>query len=147
MRAISLISRDFATQDEVQGFYHPADGVGQGTWFGDIFGLVSGGMGYFILPEVGPLTVIGPLSGMIAGAIEGAGPSALVNGLVTAGIPHDQALKYQERILAGDFMVVLYGGAEETSRAHETLENTAQTHLWAHGFVSGGPPKASAWPA
>ena len=134
---ISIIGRNFETHQDIQGFYRPADaalnGAGQGAWFGGLFGLMMGAMGFFVMPAVGALMVMGPLSGMIAGAIGGAGVGALINGLVASGVPRDQALKYQERLQAGEFLVVVHGDAGETMRAHEILEGTAQTHLQAHG--------------
>lgn len=137
---ISIVGRNFETREDVQGFYRPADaaldGAGQGAWFGGIFGLMMGAMGFFVMPAVGALMVMGPLSGMIAGAIGGAGVGALINGLVAAGVPRDQALMYQERLKAGEFLVVVHGSAGETARAHEILGGTAQTHLQAHGGVS-----------
>jgi len=137
---ISIIGRNFETHEDVQGFYRPADaaldGASQGAWFGGIFGLMMGAMGFFIMPAVGALMVMGPLSGMIAGAIGGAGVGALINGLVAVGVPRDQALKYQERLQAGEFLVVVHGSADETARAHEILEGTTQTHLQAHNAVT-----------
>lgn len=137
---ISIIGRNFETHEDVQGFYRPADaaldGASQGAWFGGIFGLMMGAMGFFIMPAVGALMVMGPLSGMIAGAIGGAGVGALINGLVAVGVPRDQALKYQERLQAGEFLVVVHGSADETARAHEILEGTTQMHLQAHSAVT-----------
>lgn len=134
---ISIIGRHFETHEDIQGFYRPADaalaGAGQGAWFGGIFGLMAGAFGFFVFPVVGALMVLGPLSGMIAGAIGGAGVGALINGLVASGVPRDQALKYQERLQAGEFLVVAHGGSEETLLAHQILDGTAQTHLQTHG--------------
>ncbi len=134
---ISIIGRHFETREDVQGFYRPEDavlaGAGQGAWFGGFFGLMMGAMGFFVFPMVGALMVLGPLSGMIAGAIGGAGVGAFINGLVASGVPRDQALKYQERLQAGEFLVVVHGDADETMRAHQILGGTAQTYLQAHG--------------
>ena len=141
---ISIVGRNFESHEDVQGFYRPADaaldGAGQGAWFGGLFGLMLGAMGFFVMPAVGAFMVMGSLSGMIAGAIGGAGVGALVNGLVTSGIPREQALKYQERLQAGEFLVVVHGSAEMTARAHEVLHGTGQTHLQTH---SAGPDTGS----
>ena len=145
---ISIIGRNFETHEDVQGFYRPADaaldGAGQGAWFGGIFGLMLGAMGFFVMPAVGALMVMGPLSGMIAGAIGGAGVGALINGLVASGVPRDQALKYQERLQAGEFLVVVHGGAGEMMRAHEILEGTTPSHLQAHGAAEGSETRPMA---
>ena len=139
---VSIIGRNFETQEDVQGFYRPADaaldGAGTGAWYGGIFGLMLGAMGFFVMPAVGALMVMGPLSGMIAGAIGGAGVGALINGLVASGIPREQALKYQERLQAGEFLVVVHGDVGQTMRAHKILEGTTQTHLQAHGMAAEG---------
>jgi len=142
VRGISIIGRHFETREDVQGFYRPEDaaldGAGQGAWLGGIFGLLMGAMGFFVLPAVGALMVLGPLSGMIAGAIGGAGVGALINGLVVAGVPREQALRYQERLQAGEFLVVVHGSAGEAARAHGILENSGQAHLQTHGAMTEG---------
>jgi hypothetical protein len=133
MDTISIIGRNYETREDIIGFYKPADaalqGAGQGAWFGGFFGLLLGAMGFFVVPVVGALFVIGPLAGMIAGAIGGAGVGALINALIAAGVPRDQALKYQERLQAGEYLVVVHGGSDEPKQAHEILSGTAQTHL------------------
>ena len=110
---ISIIGRHFETHEDVQGFYRPADaalaGAGTGAWFGGFFGLMAGAMGFFVFPVVGALMVMGPIAGLIAGAIGGAGVGALINGLIVAGVPRDQALKYQDRLQAGEYLVVVHG--------------------------------------
>jgi hypothetical protein len=133
---ISIIGRNFETHEDIQGFYRPADaaieGAGQGAWFGGIFGLMLGAFGFFILPVIGGLMIIGPLAGLVAGAIGGAGVGALINALMTMGVSRDQALKYQERLQAGEFLVVLHGSADETAHAREILDDTMQTHIQTH---------------
>jgi hypothetical protein len=135
---ISIIGRNYETREDVQGFYKPADaavdGAKQGAWFGGIFGLLMGAMGFFIFPIVGGVMAIGPIAGLIAGAIGGAGVGALVNSLVTMGVPHDQALKYQEQLKAGEFLVVVHGGDEDVARASEILAGTSHTGLQSHSL-------------
>ena len=137
MEHISIVGRNFETQDEVHGFYHPRDtaldGAGFGSWFGGIFGLMLGAVGFFVFPGVGAFAAIGPLSGLIAGAVGGAGVGALLNGLAAAGIRKEEALKYQDRLKAGEFLVVVHAVADETTRAHRILADTGQTDLQTHG--------------
>ena len=137
LESISIIGRNYETHEDVQGFYRPADavkdGAGQGAWVGGLFGLMLGAMGFFILPVVGGLMVMGPLSGLIAGAIAGAGVGALVNGLTAAGVPREHALRYQSRLEAGEFLVVVHGTADLSERAHTILQGTEHTDLQTHG--------------
>ena len=140
---VSIIGRNFETHEDIQGFYRPADaaleGAQQGAWFGGLFGLMLGAMGFFVFPIVGGLLIAGPLAGLVAGAISGAGVGALVNGLVASGIPQDQALKYQERLQAGEFLVVLDGSEDETARAHEILDDALPTYLQSHPMAPEDP--------
>ena len=139
LTTISIIGRNYETHEEVQGFYHPADaalsGAGQGAWFGGVFGLMMGAFGFFVFPALGSIIVLGPLSGMIAGAIGGAGLGAVINALVAAGVPKNQALKYQARLQAGEFLVLVQGDNVETTRAQEILHATPQTHLQTHSLT------------
>jgi hypothetical protein len=136
MTAISIIGRNYETIEDVQGFYRPADaalaGAGPGAWAGGIFGWFLGAFGFFVFPVVGAIMVLGPLSGLIAGAIAGAGVGALVNALMAAGIPKYQALKYQSRLQAGEFLLLVHGGDFETSRATEILKSTSTTDVQVH---------------
>ena len=122
---ISIVGRHFETHEDVQGFYRPVDvalaGAGQGAWYGGLFGLLLGAFGFFVLPLVGGLVVMGPLAGLVAGAIGGAGAGALLTSLVGLGVPHDQALKYQRRLQAGEFIVMVHGSAAELAQAHALL--------------------------
>jgi hypothetical protein len=140
INTVSIIGRNFETHEDIQGFYKPEDaaleGAGTGAWFGGFFGLMWGAMGWFVIPGIGPLLVLGPLAGMIAGAIGGAGVGALINGLVVAGVPRDRALKYQERLQAGEFLVVVHGGADAAARAHHILDGTSQIDLQTHSSSS-----------
>jgi hypothetical protein len=140
MPIISIIGRNFETHEDIQGFYRPedaaVDGAKQGAWFGGLFGLMMGAMGFFIFPIVGGVMAIGPIAGLIAGAIGGAGVGALMTSLMTIGVPREQALKYQEQIKAGEFLVVVHGDAQRVSQAQDILAATPHSgiqssSLWA----------------
>jgi hypothetical protein len=134
---ISIIGRNFETREDVQGFYRPEDaavsGAIQGAWFGGFFGMLAGAMGLFIFPAIGALMVFGPLAGLIAGAVGGAGVGALLNALIAMGIPRHQALKYQDRLQAGEFLVVVHAGSDQATRAHEILAQTEHSVLHSYG--------------
>lgn len=142
MDKISIIGRSLQTGDDIQSFYRPADaaleGVEAGAWFGGICGLLIG-TGLFILPAVGPVFVLGPLAGLVAAAMGGAGLGALITGLVSLGIHQDQANKYQASIHAGEFLVIVHGATgAETDRACSILQDTGQTYLRTHCIFHGG---------
>jgi hypothetical protein len=142
IKKISIIGRDFQLREDVQGYYRPSDaakeGAGFGAWFGGLFGLLMG-FGLFVLPIAGTVVVLGPLAGLIAGAIGGAGIGALVNALIALGMSKEQALKYQARLQAGEFLVTVIGTSEEIERAAEVIDSTnnieAQTYKGAQAVV------------
>ena len=132
MKNVSIIGRNFQLREEVQGYYRPSDaakeGAGFGAWFGGLFGLLMG-FGFFVFPIAGSLVVLGPLAGMVAGAISGAGIGALVNALIALGMSREQALKYQARLQAGEFLLTVIGTPEEIERARSVIENTGHVDL------------------
>ena len=139
---ISLIGRNFETREDVEGFYRPSDaaldGAQTGAWFGGLFGLLLG-TGFFFIPVIGPVFVLGPFAGLVAGAIGGAGVGALTSGLISLGIPQDQAVKYQAQVRSGEFLVVVHGAtAAETDHACATLQGTGQAMLQTHTIFHGG---------
>jgi uncharacterized membrane protein len=132
MQKISIIGRDFQVREDVQGYYRPSDaakeGAGFGAWFGGLFGLLMG-FGFFLLPVAGTIVVLGPLAGMVAGAISGAGIGALVNALIALGMSKEEALKYQARLQAGEFLVSVIGTPDEVERARSLLQGTGEVDL------------------
>ncbi|SPE59965.1 conserved hypothetical protein [Verrucomicrobia bacterium] len=144
MQKISILGRDFQLREDVQGYYRPSDaakeGAGFGAWVGGLFGMLLG-FGFFVLPVAGTLVVLGPLAGLIAGAIGGAGIGALVNALVTLGMSREQALKYQERLQAGEFLVTVVGTSEEIESARRLIEDTDKVDVQT---FQGAQPAAEA---
>jgi hypothetical protein len=148
MERVSIIGKDWRVRQDVQGFYTPKDaakeGAAQGAWIGGLFGILWGA-GFFLLPIAGPLVVLGPLAGLIAGAVGGAGIGALVSGLIAMGIPKEEALKYQTRLEAGEFLVVVHGTADEVAKGREILQGTKKVSVDSHAGPAGqtGVPPAN----
>ena len=138
---VSLIGRVFETRGLIQGFYCPPERIGEDAtglaWRSGVFALMTGATGFFVLPVVGCVTILGLLSTFVAAAVNVAGVGALINGLVTIGIPRDEALGYQTRLQEDEFLVIYYGREHEAAWAHALLDDAAQTHLRMH-TVAGG---------
>ena len=132
LRKISIIGRNFELREDPQGYYRPSDaakeGAGFGAWFGGLFGMLLG-FGFFVFPVAGTLVVLGPLAGLIAGAISGAGIGALVSALISLGIPKDQAIKYEARLKAGEFLITVMGSPEEAEQAENLLRGTGEVEV------------------
>jgi hypothetical protein len=128
MTKLSIIGKDFQTEEGVLGFYTSGDrmkawGKG-GAFWGGILGLLSGSA-LFVIPGIGPLLVAGPIVAWIVGVLEGAvvvgGLSALGAGLYSIGIPEDAIIEYETQIKAGKFAVIANGTLTEVSEIEAAL--------------------------
>lgn len=140
LQNLSIVGKDYQTEEEVVGYYSTGDRMKAwgktGAFWGGLWGLLFGSA-FFLIPGIGPLLAAGPLVGWIVGALEGAvvvgGLSALGAGLYSIGIPEDSILEYETHIRAGKFVVIVHGSTEETGRAKETLATTSHSGMQEHG--------------
>lgn len=139
MKKLSIVAKDFSTEEHVAGFYNTGDRMKfwgtRGAFWGSLWGMLFG-TGLFFIPAVGPIVAMGPIAGWIAGALEGAALGATV-GVVGAalsgvGIPHDSVVKYEADVKAGKFLVLARGSADEMERARGVLKATGPSQLAAH---------------
>jgi hypothetical protein len=141
MKKLSIVGRDYHTDENVIGYYNAGDRMKYwgkaGAFWGGIWGLLFGSA-FFFIPGVGPLLVAGPLVGWIIGALEGAvvvgGVSAIGAGIYSLGIPKDSVLQYETAIKTGKFALIAHGPQEEVTRAREILERTYPETLEHHGL-------------
>lgn len=131
MKKISIIGRDYETEEHVVGFLNAGDRAkvfGKlGAFWGGLMGMLFGSAMMFI-PVVGHVIVLGPLAATLFGGLQGAvivgGISALAGALMAVGIPRDSVLRYETALKANKFMLVVHGDAQEIRRAHELLKTS-----------------------
>src|SRR5215472_1648396 len=129
IKKLSIIGRDYHTEDNVVGFYSTGDRMKYwgklGAFWGGIWGLLAGAAVLFI-PGVGPIVAAGSVVTWIAAALEGAlvvgGLSALGAGLYSLGVPKDSILKYETSVQAGKFILIAHGTADEVEKARGILQ-------------------------
>jgi len=139
MTKLSIVGRDYHTDEHVVGYYNAGDRMmywgKQGAFWGGLWGMLFGSA-FFFVPGVGPLLVAGPLVTWIIGALEGAavmgGLSALGAALVSIGIPKDSVLQYEASLKAGKFLLVLHATPGEVERAKDCLDNTEAAETTIH---------------
>jgi hypothetical protein len=139
MRKLSIVGRDYHTDEHVVGYYNTGDRMKHwgklGAFWGGIWGLLFGSA-FFFIPGVGPLLVAGPLVGWIVGALEGAvvvgGLSAIGAGLYSLGIPKDSILQYETALKTGKYVLIVHGSMDETTHAKEILNRTKPETLEHH---------------
>jgi hypothetical protein len=136
---ISIIGKDYHTEEKVVGYYSTGDRMkswgGLGAFWGGIWGLLFGA-GFFLVPGIGPVLVAGPFLAALIGALESAvvvgGLSAVAAGLVSLGIPKESAVKYEAEIKADKFVLIVLGTAEESERARSILAGTSPISIEKH---------------
>jgi hypothetical protein len=139
MKKLSIVGRDYHTDEHVVGYYNAGDRMKYwgkaGAFWGGIWGLLFGSA-FFLIPGVGPLVMAGPIVGWILGALEGAvvvgGLSALGAGLYSLGIPKDSVLRYETAVQTGKFVVIAHGSPDEMALARKTIHATSPETLEEH---------------
>jgi uncharacterized membrane protein len=139
MKKLSIVGRDYHTDENVIGYYNAGDRMKYwgklGAFWGGFWGLLFGSA-FFLIPGVGPLLVAGPLVGWIVGALEGAavvgGLSALGAGLYSVGIPKDSILQYETAVKSGKYVLIAHGSDAETTHAREIISRTNPEALQEH---------------
>lgn len=143
MKKLSIVGRDYHSDEHVVGYYNMGDrmkywgkmGAGIGAFWGGLWGLLFGAA-FFWIPGLGPTLVAGPLVSWIVGAIEGAavigGLDALGAGLYSLGIPKNSILKYETALKADKFVLIVHGSPAETARAQSIINGTSPEAVESH---------------
>jgi hypothetical protein len=139
MKTLSIIGKDYHTEDNVVGYYNKGDRMmawgKRGAFWGGLWGMLFGSA-FFFIPGIGPLVFAGPVVSWIAGALEGAavvgGLSVLGAALTNVGIPRDSVLKYETAIKADKFLLVVHGTADDAKKAGAILDKATPSATTLH---------------
>jgi hypothetical protein len=139
MKKLSIVGRDYHTEDHVIGFYNAGDRMKfwgkRGAFWGGLMGMLFGSA-LFLVPGIGHLLVLGSLGGWIVGALGEAAVvgslTALGAGLYSVGIPKDSILKYETALKADQFVVVAHGSVADVAAARNILERTGALSVDEH---------------
>jgi len=143
MKKLSIVGKDYHTEEHVIGYYNAGDRMKvwgkRGAFWGGLWGMLFGSA-FFLIPGLGPIFVFGPLVAWIVGALEGAvvvgGLSALGAGLYSIGIPKNSIVQYEAALKSDKFLVIAHGTADQVAKAKSILETTGATQVAAHPGVS-----------
>src|SRR5277367_3654011 len=135
MKKLSIVGKDFRTEEHAIGYYNVGDRVKfwgkTGAFWGGLVGILFSSA-FLLIPVVGHLIVLGPLVTSIISGLEGAavvgGTSALFAALAGLGIPKDSVIQYENDVKAGKFLVVAQGTQEDVLRAKSILGAAASVH-------------------
>ncbi len=106
------------------------EGLKTGATAGGVVGGLTGllvGLGTLAIPGVGPIMLAGAtataIATSVAGGAIGAAAGGMVGGLVGLGIPEDRAQDYHDRVVRGEYLVIIDGNEAEIARAGEMLKH------------------------
>ena len=146
MKKLSIVGRDYRTEENVIGYYTTGDRMmywGKlGAIWGGFWGLLFGSA-FFVVPGLGPLLVAGPLVLWIVSALESAvvtgGLTALGAGLYSIGIPKNSVLQYETEVKNGRLLLVAHGTSKEVAQARDILSGTESqaTAIYAEPVTAG----------
>jgi hypothetical protein len=138
MDKVSIIAKQAEENDQLSGA-KMSDRVGDrdvesttsvvgDAMTGATWGTVLVGLTSLALPGIGPILAAGSLgAGLIAGvggmALGASNTAGLVKALADLGIPAERAEAYSDRLVQGDYLVIVDGIEEEIHRAEEIFKN------------------------
>ena len=143
MKMMSIVGKDYHTDEQVVGYYNTGDRMKywgkMGAFWGGMWGWLFGAA-FFMIPGLGPILVAGPLVAWIVGALEGAllvgGLSALGAGLYSIGIPKDSIVKYETALKSDKFLLMAHGTADEVAKARDIMQATHPVEVTVHAVTS-----------
>jgi len=153
MTKISIIGRDYQTEEHVLGYFNTGERAkffGKlGAFWGGLAGILVGATFMFV-PVVGQLVILGPIAATIVSGLEGAlfagAASAFVGALTAIGIPRDSVLRYETALKANKFLLVVHGDTQQINRVHEVLDDMSLVSFDAHS-VPGARTAAMSYAA
>lgn len=139
MKKLSIVARDYHTEENVVGYYNTGDRMQAwgkvGAFWGGLWGFLFGSA-FFWIPGLGPILVAGPLVSWIVGALEGAilmgGMSAVGAGLYSMGIPKDSILRYERELKNNKFVLIVHGSMDDTTHAQAILDCSTHPETLEH---------------
>ena len=97
--------------------------AGRDAVYGAIAGFVAGTI-LAVIPGIGPILAVGPITAAIAGIGVGAATGGVIGVLREQGISEDEAEYYAEGIRRGGSLVAVRADSETESKASEVLKNS-----------------------
>jgi len=139
MKKLSIVGKDYHSEEHVIGYYSTGDRMKAwgkfGAFWGGLWGLLFGSA-FFLIPGIGPVLMAGPLVTALISGLEGAvllgGMSVLGAALVSLGVPKHSAIVYETELAAGKFVLIVHGTQEETAKARGLLQLTNHEGVTEH---------------
>ncbi|WP_348256391.1 hypothetical protein [Leptolyngbya sp. PL-A3] len=134
MERVSIVARGPQPREERAHTSHVGnksdEGAISGAITGGLLGTLTGllvGLGTLAIPGVGPIMLAGAIATAVATTLAGTGIGAVAGGLLGAliglGIPERDARHYHDRIMRGEYLLVVDGSDDEIARVEQALHH------------------------
>lgn len=110
------VGKDVTNEKDAAG--GAAAGAVTGGTIGGFGGLLLG-LGALAIPGVGPIVAAGPIAAAITGALAGGAVGGLAGALIDYGVPEIEAKEYEERINAGDILILVDDDEQKRDEAYD----------------------------
>lgn len=143
MKQLSIVGRDYHTEEHAVGFVNAGDRVKYwgklGSFWGMLFGILFA-PAFFWIPGIGPVLTGGIIGSILMGTIEGAAVGAALGGggaaftaaLASIGIPKDSVIRYERSLKASKFLLFAHGTTAEAEQARQMLSKLGVSDVEVH---------------
>ena len=143
MKKLSIVGRDYHTEEHAVGFYNAGDRVKywgkHGAFWGSVFGILFA-PAFFWIPGIGPILTGGIIGSILMGTVEGAAVGAAIGGgsgvlaaaLSSLGVPKDTVIRYEAALKANKFLLIASGTAADVERARASLAGVGGKQVEVH---------------
>lgn len=89
---------------------------------------MSIGAGSLLIPGLGPLVALGPISGFVSGALSG----GIVGALIDFGIPETEGYEYEQHVRAGAILAIVTTDEQKTDQVAEIMRVHGAINVRTH---------------
>ena len=132
IKKLSIIARDYHTEDNVVGFCNTGVRIRYwgkfGAFWGGVWGLLVGST--FFTPGGGSVVEAGSVvTWIVEGAILVGGLSTLGAALYSIGMPKDSVVEYETSMKAGEFVLI---ATDQVEKARSVLQTSGTEQVSVH---------------
>lgn len=125
---INIVSKKQNHQDQDKTY---DDDITDGTLTGGTLGGIGGllmGAGALMLPGIGPIIAVGPITAAVGGAIAG----GIAGGLIDWGIPAEASHRYEQEVAGGSILAIIRTDTTKVNSAAEILRQNGAKDVQNH---------------
>jgi len=125
---INIVSKKQRNQNQDETY---DDDITDGTLTGGTLGGIGGllmGAGALLLPGLGPILAVGPITAAVGGAIAG----GIAGGLIDWGIPAEASQRYEQEVAHGSILAIIRTDTSKVNSAAQILRQNGAKDVENH---------------